>query len=300
MTTQSPSQEKYPNVRVYLHATDELVPFPLDMLVFSGGEPHVNIPPDSKVRTWDFTVRLYGGRAEDVMLACFAVDALKAAGANAVVLFAPYMPGARQDRGTPLTSLYFANMMRLSKADAFVFLDPHSDKAVEMWDDDPRMNYLDTVDILPPSLFQFPVDLRVSVPNVSIIAPDAGARARAARVAERFDLPLLQAEKHRDPGSNFAVSSYQCEPLATEYGIVIDDICDGGGTFIALAQSLGVKPTRLRLWTSHGIYSKGTDELYRSYDVVTSTDSFLRTRPHSSEVALLPHLIKLYTKKGIL
>jgi ribose-phosphate pyrophosphokinase len=44
--------------------------------------------------------------------------------------------------------------------------------------------------------------------------------------------------------------------------LIVDDICDGGGTFVLAANylhSLGAK--NIALYTTHGIYSKGTDVL---------------------------------------
>lgn len=57
--------------------------------------------------------------------------------------------------------------------------------------------------------------------------------------------------------------------------LVIDDICDGGGTFVLLANELKKhNPTRFSLFVTHGIFSKGVEVLYDAgYSSVITTDS---------------------------
>lgn len=44
--------------------------------------------------------------------------------------------------------------------------------------------------------------------------------------------------------------------------LIVDDICDGGGTFIGLAEELKRKNAgKIYLAVSHGIFSKGIDKL---------------------------------------
>jgi ribose-phosphate pyrophosphokinase len=55
----------------------------------------------------------------------------------------------------------------------------------------------------------------------------------------------------------------------------VDDICDGGGTFIGLVDALKKKNAGdLYLAVSHGIFSKGFDELTGSFKTIFTTDSF--------------------------
>jgi ribose-phosphate pyrophosphokinase len=56
--------------------------------------------------------------------------------------------------------------------------------------------------------------------------------------------------------------------------ILVDDICDGGGTFIGLAKELKAKNAgALYLAVSHGVFSKGTDLLTEVFDHIFTTDS---------------------------
>jgi ribose-phosphate pyrophosphokinase len=67
--------------------------------------------------------------------------------------------------------------------------------------------------------------------------------------------------------------------------VVVDDICDGGGTFLGVAAAMRARyggALQLHLFTSHGIYSKGAHVLLESaYQTIGSTDSFSHGIAHS-------------------
>lgn len=58
--------------------------------------------------------------------------------------------------------------------------------------------------------------------------------------------------------------------------LIFDDLCDGGATFISEAKYLIKKfPDRkLHLFVSHGIFSKGFDELFKYFDKIITTNSY--------------------------
>jgi phosphoribosylpyrophosphate synthetase len=82
---------------------------------------------------------------------------------------------------------------------------------------------------------------------------------------EDLDFKSLQFYKHRDEDG--AIHSLKTttsneiilESRQWENFVVIDDICDGGTTFIELAKIL--PKAKLYLFTTYGIYSKGMDVL---------------------------------------
>ena len=57
--------------------------------------------------------------------------------------------------------------------------------------------------------------------------------------------------------------------------IIVDDICDGGGTFMGLAEELKQKGAgKLYLAVSHGIFNRGFEELNKVFEKIYTTDSF--------------------------
>lgn len=75
-------------------------------------------------------------------------------------------------------------------------------------------------------------------------------------------LPLLDPEGYQlKPNTNF---------------IVVDDICDTGETVINIAKILDVVKERVSLYVSHGIFSEGTQELYKHFSNIATTNSFIQ------------------------
>ena len=56
-------------------------------------------------------------------------------------------------------------------------------------------------------------------------------------------------------------------------GIIVDDICDGGRTFIELGKIIRKDYDRLILCVTHGIFSKGVEPL-DVFDEIYSTNSW--------------------------
>jgi ribose-phosphate pyrophosphokinase len=199
-------------------------------------------------------------------------------------LILPYLPGARADIiGEGLdacgANVYggFLNEMVL---DCMVCLDPHS-KVMPQYVG--SLSAVEAADIIPPHLIE---------DYDGVIAPDKGAVRRAKLVAERFNKPLYQAEKHRDFTTG-KLSGFSCEPLPDgKRFVVVDDICDGGGTFTGLAAHLNLNPAQLGLWVSHGVFSKGLTELSKYFGEIGCTDSHPGSTLAQSVVPTFKHLLR--------
>lgn len=237
----------------------------IQTMFFPGGEPHVKLPAISgdvllhlKLRSW-----------ADTTFAALVLDAVCRSDTSDVHAFVPYFPGARQDRAdgrSALTLGLVGDMLTRNRAMVAVF-DPHSHAIFEhaaVW----------------RSLM--PEDLDVPVRNdvVGVIAPDAGARQRASSFRDRFypGREVLECSKRRDPAMGL-LSSYHMPPLpAKGRYIIVDDICDGGGTFNLLANAFSRDPlaagSQLELFVSHGIFSRGLAAISPVISRITTTDSW--------------------------
>lgn len=58
--------------------------------------------------------------------------------------------------------------------------------------------------------------------------------------------------------------------------IVIDDLCDGGGTFVGISSLLSEKYPNIKkdIFVTHAIQQSGIDKLSSSYDQVYITNSY--------------------------
>lgn len=243
----------------------------IETMFFPGGEPHVKLPAISgdvllhlKLRTWT-----------DTTFAALMLDAVCQGDIGEVHAFIPYFPAARQDRASDgrsaLTLELTGDLLTRNRAMVTVF-DPHSHWIYEhatIWR------------ALMPEDFAVPIRPDV----VGVIAPDAGARQRASSFRDRFypGRELLECSKHRDPVTG-ALFGYHMPALpAKGRYIIVDDICDGGGTFNMLANAYSQDPlassSELELFVSHGIFSKGLAAISPVISRITTTDSWCQLAP---------------------
>lgn len=187
----------------------------------------------------------------------------------------PYLPAARSDKGAPIGAITYASMLAVSEIDKLICVDPHSEvmpdllKKAGIFVDSVR---LDELQPIIPFKEQYDV----------VIAPDAGASTRASLIARKLGIPCMSAEKTRDQATG-RITKY-IPPILnkSEHSIlVIDDMCDGGATFEMLAKSIPDENSGiLDLFVTHGIFSKGTHELLKNYDVIYTTNSYDVTGTH--------------------
>lgn len=206
----------------------------------------------------------------------------------------PYLPYARQDRvavpGDPVAIEVLAELLVSSGVREYATVDAHSPAAAATFaklgatlTDLPAAPWLDR--------YVAALHTRPAQP-VWFVAPDKGARSRTAAAAAALSWPdrrigLIYAEKRRDPHTGALMGFGIAEDSPAALGsdplvVIVDDICDGGGTFLGVATALVERygPIPLHLWTTHGIHSKGLDALTRTYATLGCTDSFRSGHDH--------------------
>ena len=176
----------------------------------------------------------------------------------AVTLRLPYLPYARQDRvtvaGEPLSVKVFCTLINAMKFDRVVVADPHSTVAPAL---------LDRVEIESAEGFLGQVlALPEFVGGVALVAPDAGAHKRVLALGERFGAPVVCCAKLRNTATGKLSGARVLDEVPDLPLLVVDDICDGGGTFVALAALLRRHSDRpLGLYVTHGLCTKGVAPL---------------------------------------
>lgn len=211
-------------------------------------------------------------------------------------LVIPYLPYARQDRaqpGMPSSIKWLAaSLVQASfSLSQVTTLDAHSTLSAEAFADE-GLAFRSESPL--PYIEQY---LRALLPADSpsravwLVAPDAGAAPKVRGYLEELHakgMPVagvIQCQKRRDPVTGrldgFELYRYYSRALKwspSDLFVVVDDICDGGGTFLGVAQVLREQfqaDAELHLFTTHGIYSKGLFDLLNKFDTVASTDSFI-------------------------
>lgn len=237
---------------------------------FAGGEPHIKIT-DNLNGVDHVTISHRIQSFNDVGLILLANNALKNAGVGKVSLVIPYFPAARQDRlmvdGEALSVKVYAEIFNQLNLSSVTVFDAHSEVTPALLNNCKAINNFKFIE---------KVTQHIST-DLLLISPDGGALKKIYKVAEylkKYD--VVEGSKSRDVKtgklSGFKVYS---DDLKGKDCLVVDDICDGGGTFLGLAEELKAKNAgRLFLAVSHGIFNKGFDELLNYFDGIYTTDSF--------------------------
>lgn len=196
----------------------------------------------------------------------------------------PYIPGARADRGAPFGAKVYASFFNSMFLDNIIMLDPHSEVAPLLYENGEKFPAANVIEfpferIIKREIQDATSDVRPQIYN-GVIAPDKGAQGRAARAAKVMGVPVYTAGKTRDFETGKLAGFHMEDELpATGKFLIVDDICDGGGTFVGLAAV--IKKTnpnvKLDLWVTHGVFSQGFDWLEEAFDTIHTTNSYFGT-----------------------
>lgn len=258
-------------------------------LRFPGGEEHIRLELEDFPEPVVIIVKLTS--SADVMRLLLANDALQEAGYHDRTLYMPYVPYARQDRvtedthGEPLSARVFAGLINSCGFDAVFTIDNHSDVVTALIERCQNLEVQNIVaDFVEPQLFPKENEL------YHIVSPDAGAMKKIYPVVTSLQHAIkdpIIGMKHRNmrTGEIDRTSIMAPGPLLGYPCLVVDDICDGGRTFIELAKVLKKEDCGpLYLYVTHGIFSNNAlPRLLEYYDGIITTNSL----PQDEKLAAL-------------
>lgn len=261
--------------------------FDVNIFTFKGGEPHIKIElNEHPTLEWRWEpIRIYHTvkSFNDLGTLFMAVNALRQHGGNNLYLslVLPYFPGARQDRVAdgvvePLSVKVYADLINSLNLEEVIILDPHSEVAPAL------INNCITL-----TNEKFALEAAPTNSVFAIVSPDAGAAKKAEKVAKFFHscgtgistpgIPdIIYFKKQRDMKTG-ELSGCSCDPydLKGMPCMVIDDMCDGGRTFIPIAEKLkDMGAGDIHLAVTHGIFSAGFRTLLEHFKTITTTNSW--------------------------
>ena len=230
----------------------------------------------------------------DLELIICSTHALLELGIKNVSLYIPYCIGGRSDRkfsegGFNYIKNVIAPVINLQGYTQVEIMDPHSDVLEACIS---NFKKIDNVKLVQFALRDYFTDIKkksnVDYATLNLVSPDAGALKKVFHVAESisFKGEVIIASKHRNletgqiDYTNVPISVHD----ADKDMFIIDDICDGGRTFIEIAKAIkqsqslssAVTPDRhgkVYLIVTHGIFSAGFGELNNYFDRIYSTNS---------------------------
>ncbi len=200
---------------------------------FSDGEIYVQLLEN--VRGADVFVVQPTCRPVDthLMELLLIIDALKRASAGRITAVIPYYGYARQDRKdkprVPISAKLVADLLEKAGIDRALTLDLHA----------PQIQGYFNIPV--DHLYAIPVMLdyfqRKQLPDLTVVAPDAGGVERARFFAKKIDVPLAIVDKRR-VDVDVAELMHVIGEVEGRTALIIDDLVDTGGTLVKTVDAL--------------------------------------------------------------
>ena len=236
--------------------------------VFPGGEVGVKFEFNDLVFNTEtikviWTVKFKDDLHKDFFIVANTIDAIRENfGQNVKInLEIPYLPYARQDRacskGEAFSLKVFAGMVNSLDHNLLITHDVH--------------NLNSYYKLFGARAFNVPQhECAKNLPKYDyLIAPDKGASGKVQLHDQVLysDTKIIIMDKVRKDGQIVYGVDYEI-PKGSSV-CVVDDLSDGNGTFVALANALNYKDfAAFDLYVTHGLFSKGLDNLRGIYDHV--------------------------------
>lgn len=186
-----------------------------------------------------------------------------------LILIFNYLPYARQDRVCAVgqaNGKYAYLKTLLGFVESLAWLDNYECHIVDEHSSHERYGYF-TWDISQKDIFGVFFDNfynTLSGDDIVFIAPDKGALPKIEALKNAYDgSEVITFDKVRDGDTGKIISITTDEELcpSERTAFIVDDICDGGGTFIPIIEQLDGDFKYIVLFVTHGIFSKGTDDI---------------------------------------
>jgi len=250
---------------------------PFKTMLFPDGQPHIKIDAlqaekANKQQPLRILTRL--NNANDLLMALFVKNTLDYIGFENIELHVSYLLAARMDRvmldGEPFSLKVISAILNQAGFKKIRIFDPHSEVTTALID----RSYAVTNHFFVQDALQ---DYSGRHPGVKpcLVSPDAGALKKIHKLAQFLNVEdVVECMKERDVKTG-ALTNFKAmtEDLNGQTCFIVDDICDGGGTFAGTAKMLKEKGAgKVHLIVSHGIFSRGT--AIEAIDEIYTTDSY--------------------------
>lgn len=218
---------------------------------------------------------------KDLELIICATQAIRNFDPNKEIsLKVPYFVGARSDRkfvegGVNYLKQVICPIINSMNFKSVIVLDPHSDVLEACLNNFDKTNNFGLVKFALTN-----IDNRDGARDrICLVSPDAGAYKKIFDVAKEFKIEnIITANKVRDMKTGNILRTEI--PVLDQHNdltyVIIDDICDGGRTFVELAKVIkeGRPTAKVYLVVTHGIFSAGFKTLNEYIDGTFCTNSY--------------------------
>ena len=256
-------------IKLYCTHENEKLQIEYEVFNFPAGEVHFKIKPP----TFPFTARNLSTiifivdieSCQDLILLKLLSDYFISYGRE-IIIDLIYTPYSRQDRKTsyyePFSFKTFTEILNSCHFSKVTIHDPHSDVIPALIKNCEVMTRLNII-------MKYCNDILTE--DSIIVSPDSGAMKINNEIAHNFNFNHISATKVRDvqTGEISHTELHTSLDLKDKRLIILDDICDGGRTFIELAKVLKKRePKEIHLFTTVGLYTQGLEVLDKHFDSI--------------------------------
>jgi ribose-phosphate pyrophosphokinase len=198
---------------------------------------------------------------ENLMELLVMLDAFKRSSASRITAVIPYYGYARQDRKdkprVPISAKLVADLLSTAGTDRILTMDLHASQI---------QGYFD---VPVDHLFAAPVIieyvLKLDLPDLTVVSPDAGGVERARAYAKRLGASLAIVDKRRDVPNVAEVHNVIGE-VEGRTALIVDDIVDTAGTLAKVAEAIKAAGAReILASSSHAVLSgRAVDKVEKS------------------------------------
>ena len=282
---------------------NDILSFKYEISRFPDGQQSLRLIEDGyntfyslKENPYGITIKSRLNDFRDLEIIICATQALKEVGVQRIKLYIPYCMGARSDRkfmegGINYVKHVIAPIINSQGYEQVIIMDAHSDVLEACINNFVKVDNIRLVEFAFKDYFLskgFETWSGSNFENVRLISPDAGALKKVFHVADtvKYRNEVIIASKHRNLETGKI--DYTNVPMSVNDAdkdvFIIDDICDGGRTFIEVAKAVNevrklsssVHPDnhgKNYLIITHGIFSAGFDSLGEYFDGIYCTNS---------------------------
>lgn len=246
---------------------------------FPSGEMHIKLITPKRHTIADYTWVFE--KTEDIVEFLLYSNALKEAGVKTLKITIPFFPFGRQDRvavfGETFSLKVMCDLVNSLGASYVRVWDPHSDVIPAL------LNNCKV--ITQDAIFDPIINNAFDEEDYFLISPDGGALKKIYKLAPRLDrcLGVIECSKLRDVKTGVITetkvyaSGFDAR-LEGSTCIIVDDICDGGRTFIEIAKVLKERyfVNNVVLCVTHGLFTKGMEPFYGIIDEIFTKDGRIK------------------------
>ncbi len=199
------------------------------------------------------------------------IDAFIRASAERVTAVIPYFGYARSDKKdrprVPITAKLVSNLITEAGAHRVLTVDLHASQLQGFFDI--PVDHLYAAPVVVDYFNQNPIE------NLIVVAPDTGGAERARAYAKRLDAGLALCDKRRERANEADVMNIVGD-VRGKNCLIIDDMCDTGGTICKVAEALHkAGANEISACFTHGVLSgNAAENIANSYlkkVIVTNT-----------------------------